>query len=376
MRKMKVGVVGTGMISDIYFKNMTKKFSNLEVVSCCARHMEHAREKAEKYRVKAYTYEEMLSDSEIEIIVVLTGIEAHFELIRDALNHGKHVFTEKTMSVDLKQSKQLAEMAQSRGLYLCSAPETFLGSALQTARKAIDENLIGEIYSFHISANRNLDCLAAMSRYLRQPGGGLCQDYGVYYLSALCSLFGGVDKVTGISRNNRPVRVNSYPKSTEYGENYIYDNESQVAAVISMRNGITGTFALHGDTNFVDQADFVVYGTKGILKLGDANRFGGEIIMIPTMYGIEKDKKIQVLQAVSDFNENCRGIGVSEMADALMKGKQSRLDHRFAYHVFEVIEAINQCGEMGGWNRVSSPCDRPEPFASPTDWRNMIEERS
>lgn len=369
---MKVGVVGTGMISDIYLKNMTEIFKNVEVVSCCARHIEHAREKAEQYGIRACTTEELFHDPDIDIVVVLTGVVSHYELIKEALLHGKHVFTEKTMSVNLEQAEELVKLADGKGLYLCSAPETFLGASLQTARKVIEEGKIGEIYSFHVSANRNLDCLASMARYLRQPGGGLCQDYGVYYLTALCHLFGGVDKVNAISRNNRPVRIHTYPKSPEYGQEYPYTNESQIAAIISMRNRITGTFALHGDSNFVDMADFVIYGTKGILKLGDANRFGGEITWIPTMYGIHKEMQTATLPFVNPFKENSRGIGVAEMADAIQKKRVSRLNHHFAYHVFEVIEAIIRCGSEGGQRKIISPCDRPLPFTDSSDWADML----
>jgi predicted dehydrogenase len=74
MRKMKVGVVGAGAISDIYLKNMIEKFDNLEVVSICANHIESAAKKAEQYGIKAVTMDEMFTDPEIEIVVNLTPV--------------------------------------------------------------------------------------------------------------------------------------------------------------------------------------------------------------------------------------------------------------------------------------------------------------
>ena len=59
-KKMKVAVVGCGAISDIYLTNMIELFDNLEVVACCAAHFEHAQKKAQKYGIKACTYEEIL----------------------------------------------------------------------------------------------------------------------------------------------------------------------------------------------------------------------------------------------------------------------------------------------------------------------------
>lgn len=52
-KKMRVGVVGCGAISDIYLTNMIHNFENLEVAACCAGHLEHAKKKAEQYGTRA-----------------------------------------------------------------------------------------------------------------------------------------------------------------------------------------------------------------------------------------------------------------------------------------------------------------------------------
>ena len=83
-KKMKVAVVGCGAISDIYLTNMIERFDNLEVVACCAAHFEHAQKKAQKYGIKACTYEEILSDDAIEMVVILTPAPTHEELIHRA----------------------------------------------------------------------------------------------------------------------------------------------------------------------------------------------------------------------------------------------------------------------------------------------------
>ena len=146
-KKMRVGVVGCGAISDIYLTNMINRFENLEVVSCCAGHIENAKKKAEQYGIRGCTYEEMLEDDSIEMIVVLTPAPTHEGLIRQALEAGKHVYTEKTMTIAPETAAELIRLAEEKHLYLGSAPDTFLGAALQTARKAIDDGLIGEVLS-------------------------------------------------------------------------------------------------------------------------------------------------------------------------------------------------------------------------------------
>ena len=88
---MRVGVVGCGAISDIYLTNMIHNFENLEVAACCAGHLEHAKKKAEQYGIKGCTYEEILADPSIEMVVILTPAPTHEGLIRQALEAGKHV---------------------------------------------------------------------------------------------------------------------------------------------------------------------------------------------------------------------------------------------------------------------------------------------
>lgn len=102
----------------------------------------------------------------------VTPAPAHYGIIRQALEHGKHVYTEKTLTDDIDRSGEFVRLAREKGLYLGSAPDTFLGSALQTARSAIDSGLLGEIHSFAVSANRNNDILP-ISTGCR---GHLCSD--------------------------------------------------------------------------------------------------------------------------------------------------------------------------------------------------------
>ena len=69
---VKTAVVGCGKISDIYFQNMIEKYETLEVVACCARGMESAVRQGTRYGVKPCTFEEILADRDVEMLVILT----------------------------------------------------------------------------------------------------------------------------------------------------------------------------------------------------------------------------------------------------------------------------------------------------------------
>lgn len=359
-KKMRVGVVGCGAISDIYLTNMIHNFENLEVAACCADHLEHAKKKAEQYGIKGCTYEEILADPSIEMVVILTPAPTHEGLIRQALEAGKHVYTEKTMTLAPETAAKLIELAEEKHLYLGSAPDTFLGSALQTARKAIDDGLIGEVTSFEACANRDLDLLASIFRFLRMPGGGICYDFGVYYLTAIVSLFGPVDRVVSSVRNLAAKRVNIIPGSPEYGQEFDYTNESQVFTILEMKNGVTGTFCVNGDSVINDQAVFTIYGKKGILKLVDPNNFGGDVVYIPGVKDWTQQTVPEVLHYGFDYSENSRGLGPSEMAEAIAEGRPNRASAKMAYHVLDTIDQIMKSAETGAFEKVPSTCERPE----------------
>lgn len=358
LKPMRVAVVGCGAISDIYLTNMTQRFSNLEVVACCANTFAHAEKKAEQYGIKACTYEEILADSSIELIVNLTPVPAHYEIIHKALSAGKHVYTEKTMTVTCAQAAELMVLAKEKGLYLCSAPDTFLGAALQTARQAIEKGILGEITSCVLYANRDLNLLTSLFSFLRKPGGGICADYGVYFLTAAVALLGSVEKVAALVQNPYPKRQNIASESPEFGTWMDYPNESQVSAVLRFERGITGTFHLNGDSSIADQTGLFIFGTKGILKLPDPNGFGGDVVFLPNPV-TEGTGDAQVLPCTFDYGDNSRGIGPSEMAEAIRQGRKARTDCTMAYHVMDIIESIMISSEEERFVTVSSRSEQP-----------------
>ncbi len=359
---MNVAIVGCGAISDIYLKNMMQHFSNLNVVACCANHIEHAREKAEKYGIKGCSYEEILADSSIDMVVILTPPSSHENLIRQALEAGKHVYTEKTLTLSAETAASLLTLAHEKHLYLGSAPDTFLGAAFQTARKAIDDGLIGEVTSFDICANRDLDYLGGLSPYLCTPGGGICYDYSVYHLTALISLLGPVDSVSAIVRNLAGKRPNTFPNSPSFGQTFSYPNESQVFAILKMENDIAGTLSINGDSTIQDQAHFMIYGKKGILKLTDPNTFGGDVIFFPAQKDFETPPAPQILNYGFTYGDNSRGLGPSEMANAIFENRENRANATLAVHVLDVIDHLIESSKNAVFVQIPSSCKRPEPM--------------
>lgn len=359
---MKIGVIGSGAISDIYLTNMINVFDNIDVECIASMDREQAKEKAKQHGIRSCTPEELLKDPQVEMVVNLTPVGAHYQVVRDSLMAGKHVYTEKTMTDDLAKAAELVKLADEKGLYLGSAPDTFLGSGLQTARRAVDNGLIGDVHSFVISCNRKNDILLSAISFLRQPGCGILYDYGVYYVTALVSILGPVSRVAGVIGKPYPTHVNILTVSPEYGKIMDTPNESQVSAILQLENGITGTMHIDADNNILDTAFFAIYGTKGILYLTDPNQFGGSVKYLTDDMNPTKKVDPVELWSYTQYSENFRGIGPSELANAIREGRECRPSKEMAYHVLEVLTAILNGGEKGEFFDIESTCRKPDPL--------------
>ena len=358
--KMRVGVIGAGAISDIYLQNMTKVFTNLEVVGVAAKHIENAQKKADQYGLKTYTVDTMLADDSIEMVVILTPVDTHYGLIKQALLAGKHVYTEKTITDSPEKAEELLQIAEEKGLHLGAAPDTFFGAPWQTARRIIDSGMIGDIHSFVISATRNNDVLLSILPFLRLPGAGILNDYGVYYVTALVSLLGPVKQVCGLVRTPYPTHINLYPFAPDYNQVIDTPNESQASAILQLESGITGTLHIDADSNMADMSYFAIYGKKGILYLTVAEQFGGEVkcLLDPRIPTVPPQPA--TLWQYTTHSDNSRGIGPSDMAAAIREGRPNRASKEMANHVLEVLTAIMSSSNTGSFQTIHSTCSRPE----------------
>ena len=242
--------------------------------------MESAQEKAEKYGITALTTEELLQNPEIELIVNLTPPVAHYEIIKQALLAGKHVYTEKIFAVGLANAKELMRIADEKGLYLGVAPDTFLGSAIQNARQIVEAGLLGTITSTVAVLNRDFKSFTEELPFLAEEGAGIGFDVGIYYLTALLSILGPVKKCCGMIKETVKTRRHYLPQKDNFGEEYEVKNEGILAGTLLFENGVIGSIHFNGETIFPEKPGLVIYGTEGVLYMPDPNLFGGKVKLL------------------------------------------------------------------------------------------------
>ncbi|MDE0189076.1 MAG: Gfo/Idh/MocA family oxidoreductase, partial [bacterium] len=133
-RKVGVGVVGCGHVSLQYLEGF-QAMSSLEVVGCFDVDRTQAETRAAEFDIpRIYRHlEELLADPAVEIVLNITPPLVHFEVSETALEAGKHVFSEKPLAPTREQGQHLLHLAAANQVRLACAPDTFLGSGLQTS---------------------------------------------------------------------------------------------------------------------------------------------------------------------------------------------------------------------------------------------------
>ncbi|MGI6334390.1 MAG: Gfo/Idh/MocA family protein [Saccharofermentanales bacterium] len=385
-KKVKAAVIGCGTISKIYMENLTTKFSIVDLVGCSDLIPERSAAKAEAFGIKQMTNDEIYNDPEIEVVMNLTFPEAHYEVSKAALMAGKHVCVEKMMTVTMAEATELLNLAREKNLLFGVAPDTFLGGGWQSARKYVDDGLIGRPISIAAICTTNYNPNTPLFDvdpdnffFPLHPGGGVPYDLGGYYLHNMINLLGPVRRVSGFGGNISPDRIYSNPHHPKYKEPFRVETETTVVGSLEFENGCVGTILFSSDSTYFDS--FSIHGSDGILEMFHPNFYSGDLILKrvssepaprfappspsmprsgPIVRGVMSEYKLPMLHGYLDNN---RGIGLADLAYALRNNRKPRIDVELGYHAFEIIHGINESCRTGQVYKMTSRCERPRMIA-------------
>lgn len=343
--KVTAAIVGCGMISDIYMKNLSgpeRKFDIINLVACCDIRQEAAKEKAEKYNIKVMTMEEICADPKIELVINLTAPTAHYSVIKQLLLAGKNVYTEKILTIRLEEAEELVAIANEKGLYLGASPDTFLGSSVQTARQIVESGLIGEVSSCIAMVNRDYDLMPELIPYVSGAGGGIGFDVGIYYVTALLSILGSVKQVCGFMKTRNPKRKHIMAKRDNFEQPYYVESENQMVGSMLFKNGVVGTLHFNSECIMNERPHLEIYGTQGILYMGNPDQFGDDVYIVR-----KGQTEPVVIPPNFGFGKNSRGVGAAEMAWSMRKNRPNRASKELALHAMEVLHGVAISEETG-----------------------------
>lgn len=342
MTDIKIGIIGCGNISPAYLRHLGQS-EKVKVFALADQLPAKARERAAEFGIEnVFNVDEILRHPGIDLILNLTVPSAHAAVNIAALEHGKHVYAEKPLSISLDDARKTLDLAAAKNLRVGCAPDTFLGAGLETSRRAIADGLIGRpVAAAAFMMGGGPESWHPNPEFFYAEGGGPMFDMGPYYLTALVQLLGPITRISGSAGSQIPERtVQSGPNA---GKTIPVQTPTHYSATLDFAGGAIGTLITSFDIPGGSTLPRIeVYGTAGTLLVPDPNRFDGDVQL--RRAGEEAWETIPPVFAGGD---NERGRGIEEMAQAMLEGREHRASGMLAYHVLEAMHAVARSSREG-----------------------------
>ena len=371
MTPFRVGLIGTGRISDIYLQNC-RLFDGLDIVACGSLNRAESEAKAAQFGVPAVlTPEEILDHPAIDAVLNLTIPAAHAAISLRALEQGKHVYSEKPFVTDLADGQRILETAAKRGLKVGNAPDTFFGGRWQTLRKALDSGLIGAptgVAAF--VPTHGVERHHPNPDFYYAKGGGPLLDLGPYYLAVLVFLLGPIARVAGLNRLTFAERM--IENGPRQGEMMPVDVETHCQSLFEFESGVIGQMMVSFDVWDSETPRLEIYGTEGTLCIPDpdpgdgANIFEGPVWLRTrqTARWTMRPRPAApadwaVVENSHGLNCDARGVGLAELAQAVREDREPRASGALGQHLCEVMEGMLASPGQGRFIDIKSSLARP-----------------
>ena len=351
MQTLKVGIIGTGNIAPAYIKGCAP-FEVIDVCACADILLDRAQAFAAEHSLTAHSVDDLLARDDIDIVVNLTIPAAHAAVSLQIISAAKHVYSEKPLALNRADGERVVKAAAAAGLRLGCAPDTFLGGGGQTARKAIDDGLIGApvaATAFFLSHGPESWHPNAGFYYLK--GGGPLFDMGPYYLTALVNLMGPVARVAGAARKTFSERTAT--SEALMGQVLPVEVNTHIAGTLDFENGAIATVITSFDIWGHHLPWIEVHGEAGSLSVPDPNRFDGEVAALK---GGTREWDDLPLTHTPNIG---RGAGLADMAYALQSGRPHRASGDLAFHVLDIMQALEESAASGRHVELTSRPDQP-----------------
>ena len=351
MKTLNVGLIGTGNIAPAYIQGCAP-FDVIQITACADILLDRAQVFANEHGLTAYSVDEMLARDDIDIAVNLTIPAAHAEVSLQILDAGKHAYSEKPLALQRDDGRKLLQEAEAAGLRLGCAPDTFLGGGGQTARHAIDAGDIGQpIAATAFFLAHGPEAWHPNPGIFYLEGGGPLFDMGPYYLTALVNLMGPVASASAAARITFPERVAT--SEALIGKRLPVEVNTHIAGTLVFESGAIASLITSFDVWGHHLPAIEIHGAEGSLSVPDPNVFGGEVRRVK---GGAREWVDVPLTHTTNIG---RGAGVADMACAIQSGRPHRASGELAFHVLDIMCALEESAARGEHVTIESTLDQP-----------------
>ena len=351
METLNVGIIGTGNIAPAYIKGCAP-FDVIKISACADILADRARGFAAEHGLVAYSVDDLLARDDIDIVVNLTLPAAHAEVSLQIIEAGKHAYCEKPLAINRADGEAVVKAAAAAGLRMGCAPDTFLGGGGQTARKAIDDGLIGSpVAATAAWLSHGHESWHPNAGFYYLEGGGPMLDMGPYHVTALINLMGPVARVSGAARMTFAERIAT--SEALKGQRLPVEVNTHVAGTLEFESGAIANVIMSYDVWGHHLPYIEIHGSDGSLSVPDPNRFDGDVSLVKG--GTREWVDIPLTHSTNIG----RGAGVADMAYAIQSGRPHRASGDLAFHALDIMLALEESSAQGRHIDIESTVEQP-----------------
>lgn len=249
LKNLNWGILGCGHIAKSFIESLDL-VPEAHLVAAASRTPENRKQFKNMFQIPNLydNYVQLVKSNEIDVIYIATTQNFHYEHIKLALSHNKHVLCEKPLTLNAHQAQEVKDLAQRKNLFLMEAMWMRFLPVMKEIRKLVNNNILGPIHQ--ISAHFGYNKMHRKKNRLNNPelGGGVMLDMGIYPLSFAQMIFG-----------KYPLRSDS---------NYLMTNQNvdgYSSYFLDYGNGQTAF--LSASILFPLKEEAIVYGNKGYARI-------------------------------------------------------------------------------------------------------------
>jgi len=328
MTTLKVGLIGVGRLGRMYGQYLARRVPGVALAAVADRKPGVAEAFAGEFGVPRWyaDHQGLLSDREIDAVVIVTSTSTHKEVVLDAAKSGKAIFCEKPISLTLGDAHEMISVVRDKGVFFQMAFQRRFDAGYLAAKRRLEAGDIGDPVMF-----------TSISRDPYPPplefcdprvSGGLIADMGVHDFDAARMYMGDVKRVYAIGGTL------AYPEMKSVGD---IDN-----AVIDLvfQNGAVGVVQLSRNAVYGYDIRGEIWGTKGSIQIG---YYRQTPILMFTSAGVTHDAVPYFMERF----ENAYLAQIQDFAEHLQKGLSPSITGEDALAALRISLAANRSMSEG-----------------------------
>lgn len=371
---LRIGLVGAGWMGKAHvtaFTNASMLFGEsigkpiFDVVSDIDEN--NAKKVYEDMRFARWTadWKELVKDENIDLVDVTTPNAFHYEIVKEALKNGKHVYCEKPLTLTYEQSQELANLAAEKNVVNYAGYNNIVNPATAYVKEIVSQGLLGEIVRFTGTYDQDglLDSnLPITWRHINKfSGSGALGDLGAHLLSISQYIMGDMKSVNAVSQTF----IKERPKQEGSSATAAVENEDVVTLISKYKNGSLGTISSSriaaGRKNYLT---YEIQGTKGtvfytleamnevhVYFTSDSSRDRGfrKVFLNPEHAGYSA---FQPAAGIAIGYNDTKVLEAKTVLSSITNNTRYVVDFSFAARIDATVKAILKSAKENSWVEV------------------------